>query len=67
VTLPEGVTCYPMKLSNGKVVRAIVGTEDSQMKADEWDCGFPICSEVCGHLLTAALLREGVLLKAELN
>jgi hypothetical protein len=67
VTLPEGVTCYPFQLSSGKVVRAIVGTEDSQMKADGWDCGFPVCSEDCGHLLTAALRREGVLLEAELN
>jgi hypothetical protein len=44
VTLPEGVTCYPFQLSGGKFVRAVVGTEDSQMKADGWDCGFPVCS-----------------------
>jgi hypothetical protein len=67
VKLPDGVTCYPFQLSSGKVIRAIVGTADSQMKADGWDCGFPICSEACGDLLTAALRREGVLLKAELN
>ncbi len=67
VKLPEGVTGYPFQLSSGKVIRAIVGTADSQMKVDGWDCGFPIGSEACGHLLTAALQRDGVFLKAELN
>jgi hypothetical protein len=67
VRLPEGATCHPFQLSNGKVIRAIVGTDDSQMKADGWDCGFPVCSEICGDLLATALQREGVLLKWELN
>jgi hypothetical protein len=66
VSLAEGMI-YPMKMSNGKVVRAIVCTDDSPMKADGWDCGFPLCSERCGNLLTTALRQDGVLLESQLN
>jgi hypothetical protein len=31
VKLPAGVTRHPFQLSGGKVIRAIVGTEESQM------------------------------------
>lgn len=51
-------TFIPFPLLSGKIVPAMVSTEDSEAKRDSWDFVFMTCSEECARELKTALELE---------